>query len=79
MDKIFMWVDQLSRQNIFDSFKKNNWYWEKQPLQHTIIVTTHTIIHPRLDVVGIIYVKDIPKNVCNRIQFKKLYKDIIFV
>ena len=27
-----------------------NWYWEQQTLQQTIMVPTHKIIHPRLDV-----------------------------
>ena len=48
-----------------------NWYWEKHPHQQDIIVPTQTIIHTRLEVVGITYVQDIPKNVCNRIQEKK--------
>ena len=52
--------------------ENNNWYWKKQSLQHTIIVPTRTIIHPCLDIVIIIYLKDIPKNVCNRIQEKKV-------
>ena len=46
----------------------SNWYWKHQSLQQTIIVTTHTIIHPCLDVVIIRYVQDIPKNIFNRIQ-----------
>ena len=54
------------------SIKENtNWYWkQQQPLQQTIIVPTSTILHPRLDVTTIIYVRDIPKNVCNRIYKK---------
>ena len=32
---------------------------------------TRTILHPRLDVIPIRYVQDIPKNVCNRTQAKK--------
>ena len=35
------------------------------------MVPTRTIFHPRLDVLIIIYVQDIPKNVCNSIQSKK--------
>ena len=50
--------------------EKTNWYWKKQPLQQTIIVPTCTILNPRLGVITIIYVQDIPKNVCNRIQEK---------
>ena len=45
--------------------------WKQQPLQQTIIVPTLTIIHPCLDVITIIYVQDIPKNLCNRIQSNK--------
>ena len=51
--------------------ENTNWYWKQQPLQQTIIVPTRTILHPRLDVITIRYVQDIPKNVCNRIQAKK--------
>ena len=52
--------------------ENTNWYWKKQSLQQTIIVPTRTIIHPRLDVVIIRYFQDIPKNVCNSIQAKKV-------
>ena len=72
MDKLFLLVSQLSRHNIFaPKQENNNWYWRQQPLQQTIIIPTRTIIHPRLDVITIRYVQDIPKNVCNRIQAKK--------
>ena len=54
--------------------ENTNWYWRKQPLKQTIIVPTHTILHPLLDVITIRYVQDIPKNVCNRIQEKKAIK-----
>ena len=47
-----------------------NWYWKQQPLQQTIVVPTHIIIHLCLGVVIITYVQDIPKIVCNRIQAK---------
>ena len=43
----------------------------QHPLQQYIIFPTHKILHPRLDVVEITYVKDIPKNVWNRIEEKK--------
>ena len=48
-----------------------NWYWKQQSLQQNIIFTTRTILHPRLDVVRIKYVQDIPKTSCNKIQAKK--------
>ena len=51
----------------------------KHPLQQAIIVPTRKILHPRLDVVGITDVKDIPKNVCNMIEAENPYKEIIYV
>ena len=61
---------------LFSMQENTNFYWKLQPLQQTIMVSTHTIIHPHLDVITIIYVQYIPKNVCNSIQEKKPYKDI---
>ena len=49
--------------------EKTNWYWKQQPLQQTIIVLTCTILNPRLGVITIIYVQDIPKNVCRHKKF----------
>ena len=51
--------------------ENTNWYCKQQPMQHTIIFPTRTIIHPRLDVITIRYVQYVTKNVCNRIQAKK--------
>ena len=51
--------------------EKTNWYWKQQPLKQTIIVPTRTILHPRFDVIIIIYVQDIPKNPCIRNKAKK--------
>ena len=51
--------------------RKHQLVLEKQPLQQTIIVPTRTMIHPRIDIITIRYVQDIPKNVCNMIQEKK--------
>ena len=51
--------------------ENTNWYWEKKTLRHTIIVPTRTILFPRLDVIIIIYVQDIPKNICSKNQAKK--------
>ena len=47
------------------------WYCKQQPLKQTIVVPIITILHPRLDVITMIYFQDIPKNVCNRIQAKR--------
>ena len=47
--------------------ENTNWYWKQQPLQQNIKVPTRTIIYPRLDVVGVTDVQNIPKK-CNRIQ-----------
>ena len=59
----------VSKAQYFCSAQENsNWYWEKQSLRYNIIVPTCTIIHPRLDVVIIKHVQEIPKTVCNRIQ-----------
>ena len=51
--------------------ENTNWYWKQQPLQQIIIVPTRTILHPHIDVITIRYVKEIHKNVCNRIQAKQ--------
>ena len=59
--------------------ENTNWYWKQQPLQQTIVVPTRTILHPRLDVTTIRYVKDTPKNVCNMIQQKKTHNNILLV
>ena len=44
--------------------KKTNWYWKQQPLQQKSIVPTRTILHPRLEVIVIRYVQNIPKKLC---------------
>ena len=50
---------------------RTNLYWKQQPLQQTVMFPTHTILHPRLNVIIIRDFQDIPKNFCNRIQAKK--------
>ena len=50
--------------------ENNNWYRKQQPLQHTIIVPTRTIIHPRIEVIIIRYVQDIPKKLCGSNETK---------
>ena len=49
--------------------EKTNWYWKQQPLQQTIIVPTYTILNPRLGVITMIYVQDIPMNVFGQKKF----------
>ena len=50
--------------------EKINWYWKQKQQQQVIIVTTRTSVHPCLDVVGIRYVHNIHRSVCNRNQSK---------
>ena len=47
-----------------------NLCWNQHPQQHCVTVTTHTIIHPRLEVNSVTYFNDTPKSVCNRTQAK---------
>ena len=51
--------------------ENTNWCWKQQPLQQTIIVQTLPILNPRLYVITIRYVQDIPKNISSRIQAKR--------
>ena len=51
--------------------ENTSWYWKQQPLKHTIIFPTLTIIHPSLEVIIIRYVQDIPKKLCGRSEAKK--------
>ena len=74
LDGHVIYADELvvKTQYICSMKESTNWYWKQQPLQKTIIIPTHTILHQRLDVITITYVQDIPKNICNRIQAKKI-------
>ena len=58
IDGQVIYADELvvKAKYIFSMQENTNWYWKKQPLQQTIIVPTHTIIHPRLDSITIRYV-----------------------
>ena len=51
--------------------ENSNWYWKQQPLQHTIIIPTHTILHPHIDVIIIRFIQDTHKNICSRNQLEK--------
>ena len=48
-----------------------NWYWNQHPQQHVITVPTHTILHPRLEVIAVTDFHAIPKSLCTRTQAKK--------
>ena len=51
--------------------ENTNCYWKQQPIQKTSIFIKLTILYPRLDVIIIRYVQDIPKNVYSRNQARK--------
>ena len=55
-------------QYIFSIQGNSNRYCKKQPLQHTIIFPTRTVLHPCLYVIIIIYEQDIPNNLFSRNQ-----------
>ena len=69
----------VKAQYFYSVKEKTNFYCKQQPLQQTIIVPTHTIFHPRLDIIIIRDFQDIPNNFCNSILAKETYKDILFV
>ena len=45
-----------------------NWYCNRQPKQHVILVPTCTIVHPQLEVNAVTYFYAIPTSVCTRTQ-----------
>ena len=69
----------LKSQYLCSMQENTNWYWKQQPLQQNIIVPTHTILHPHLDVIIIRYVQDIPKYFFIMNKNKKAYKDTLLV
>ena len=48
-----------------------NWYWNKQPKHHVIIVPTRTLLHPQLEVNAITDFHAIPTSLCSRTQANK--------
>ena len=50
---------------------ETNWYWNQKPKHHVITVSTHTILHPQLEVNSITDFHEIPTSVCTRTQAKK--------
>ena len=57
----------VKSQYICSMQENTNWYRKQQSMQHTIIVTTCTTIHPSLDVITIRYVQNIHKNIFSTI------------
>ena len=51
--------------------RNTNKCWKQPPLQQNIIVPTRIILHPRLDVIIIKYVKDILKESFSRNKARK--------
>ena len=47
----------VKAQYLFPMHENTNWYWKQQPLQHTIILPTRTITHPRFEGIIIRYVQ----------------------
>ena len=45
-----------------------NSYWNQHQQHHVIIVSTHTIIHPQLEVNAVTYFHAIPKSIRTRTQ-----------
>ena len=60
---------------LFSMQENTNWYCKQQPLQQTIIVPTCKILHPRLVVIIITYVQEIPKKHFSRNDAKKINTD----
>ena len=48
-----------------------NWYWNQQPNNHVITVSTSTILHTKLEVNVITDFNAIPTSICSRTQAKK--------
>ena len=47
-----------------------NWYWNQHPQHYVITVTTHTILHPQLEVNAVTDFDAIPTSVCTTTQEK---------
>ena len=56
---------------LFSMQVDTNWYWNQYPKHHVITVTTHTILHPQLEVDSITDFHAIPTSVCSITQAKK--------
>ena len=70
----------VKAQYIFSMQVDTNWYWNQHHQHHVIIVPTHTIIHPQLEVNAVTYSHTIPKSICTRTQGKKNpYQDSLYV
>ena len=51
--------------------ENTKWYQDQKKQQQVIIIPTHTIVYPCIDVVAVKYVHDITGIVCNKIQANK--------
>ena len=56
-----------------------NWYWNQQPKQHVITVTTRTILHPQLEVNTVTYFHAIHTSVCTSTQEKNSNQNSLYV
>ena len=54
--------------------ENTNLYWKQHSLQQTIIFPTRTILHPRLEVIIIRYVQNVPRTLFIRDELKKAIK-----
>ena len=43
--------------------RKKNWYWQQNIDKHIIIISTHTILHPCIDVSIIKYIDNTPRSI----------------
>ena len=51
-----------------------NCYFQQLRTEDSVIISTHTIFHPCLDVSAIKEVEDIPRSLCNKKQAQKSVK-----
>ena len=60
----------VKEQNICSMQVDTNWYWNQQPQQRVITVTTRTILYPQLEVNSVTDFHTITTGVCTRTQEK---------
>ena len=52
--------------------KERSLFWYQHPQKQVITVLIRTILNPRLDVIAITDIHDIPQSLCNRTQTNKI-------